>query len=143
MRTTYVRRLISSFSRSSVLVLFKCLWLARQPVETEGLLDVFLDPGDQPRILGLLLADPGGEVGTEFREIPTVVQPAQLLQAVVVHIARRVVERVPEKMHVAALVSRLRQHLADRRPESGVVVGDHELDAIQTPRAGPTVNSAS
>src|SRR6516164_9704536 len=34
-------------------------------------------------------------------------------------------------MHVAALVSRLRQNLTQGRSEPGVIVGDHELDTMQ------------
>ena len=37
-------------------------------------------------------------------------------------------------MHVAALVGRLRQRLAQCRSEPGVIVGDDELDAVQTAR---------
>jgi hypothetical protein len=33
-------------------------------------------------------------------------------------------------MHVAALISRLRQNLAQRRPEAGVIVSDDKLDAV-------------
>jgi hypothetical protein len=38
-------------------------------------------------------------------------------------------------MHVTALVSRFRQHLADRRLQPGVIVGDHELDTGEAPLA--------
>jgi hypothetical protein len=37
-------------------------------------------------------------------------------------------------MHIAALIGRFRQSLAQRRPQPGVVVGDDELDAVQTAR---------
>jgi len=40
-------------------------------------------------------------------------------------------------MEVAALVGSLRQSLAQRRPEAGVIVGDDELDAVQTARLEP------
>jgi hypothetical protein len=59
------------------------------------LLDVLLDPADQPRILSLPLADQGNEVGPRFGEISPIVQPAQFLQAVVVYLARHVVQRTP------------------------------------------------
>lgn len=42
------------------------------------------------------------------------------------------VERVSEKMHVAALVGRFRQNLAQGRSEPGVIVGDDKLDPVQT-----------
>jgi hypothetical protein len=37
-----------------------------------------------------------------------------------------------QQAHVTALVGRFRQHLADRRLQPGVIVGDDELDAMQT-----------
>jgi hypothetical protein len=61
-----------------------------------------------------------------------VVQPGQLAQAVVVDPARHVVERVPQEVHVTALICRLRESLAQCRPEAGVIVGDDKLDAVQT-----------
>src|SRR5438874_7525915 len=54
--------------------------------------------------------------GSGFAGPRTGSQPAQLLQAVVIDPARHVVERVTKKMHVAALISRLRQNLAQRCP---------------------------
>ena len=72
---------------------------------------------------------PGGEVAPGLLAIATVVEPAQLLQAVVVHLARHVVECVPQKMHVTALVDGLGQHLLDGAPEPSMGVGDDELDA--------------
>jgi hypothetical protein len=43
-------------------------------------------------------------------------------QTVVVDVARHVVQRVPEEVHVAALPCGLRQDLDDCLPEPGVVV---------------------
>src|SRR6201982_2967772 len=40
-------------------------------------------------------------------------------------------------MLVAALISRLRQSLAQGRSEAGVIVGDDELDAMQIARLQP------
>ena len=62
------------------------------------------------------LASHGGEVAPHLGDIAPVVDPAQLLQAIVVDLARQVVERVAQEVHVAALPRRLRQHLADRLP---------------------------
>jgi hypothetical protein len=64
-------------------------------------------------------------------EIAAVVNPAQLLQAIVVHFARLVVEGVAQKMHIAALPYGTRQHLADCPLETLVVVGNDKLDAKQ------------
>src|ERR1700757_2326850 len=40
-------------------------------------------------------------------------------------------------MHVAALVSRLRQNLAQRSPQAGMIVGDDKFNAVQTARLEP------
>jgi hypothetical protein len=76
--------------------------LARQPVESQRLLDTLFDPAGQLGIFAGPLGEPGGELAARFAEIAAVVQPTQLLQAVVVDPARHVVERIPEEMHVAA-----------------------------------------
>jgi hypothetical protein len=39
-------------------------------------------------------------------------------------------------MHIAALIGRFRESLAQCRPETGVIVGDDELDTVQTARLG-------
>src|SRR5262249_60665990 len=79
----------------------------------------------------------GGEIAARLDEITPIVQPAQLLQTVVVDPARHVVERVAQKMHIAALVSRFRQNLAQRCPQAGVIVGDDKLDPMETARLQP------
>ena len=58
--------------------------LARQPVEGQGLLDVLLDPAAQLGVGRLPLGEPGREITPGLSEVPSVVQPAQLAQAVVV-----------------------------------------------------------
>src|SRR5690606_9982938 len=63
-----------------------------------------------------------------------VIKPAQLLQAVVAVLPRQVIERVPEKVDVAALPCRFRDHLADRGDQPGMVGGDDQLDALEPAR---------
>src|SRR5450631_2634285 len=87
--------------------------LARQPVEGEGLLDGFLDPADELRIAGSPFGDPCGEVLVSLLDRTTVIEPAQFLQAVVVGLARQVIEGVAEEVDVAALESGFGKHLAD------------------------------
>src|SRR5580704_8250804 len=70
-------------------------------------------------------------------EVAPIIQPAQLLQTVVVDPARDVVERVTQKMHVAALIGRLRQNFAQRCPHAGMIIGHDELDAMKTARLQP------
>src|SRR5438270_6117685 len=72
--------------------------------------------------------------GSGFAGPRTGSQPAQLLQAVVADLARHVVERVGQEIHVAALIGGFRQSLAQRRPEAGVIIGEDELDAVRTAR---------
>src|SRR3546814_13127002 len=77
--------------------------------------------------------EPLGEIGAGLGEVAPVVEPAQFLQAVVVGLPWQVIERVPQEVHVAALVCGAGQHLADRRAQAGMIVGDDELGAMQAP----------
>src|SRR5437764_15126621 len=70
--------------------------------------------------------------GSGFAGPRTGSQPAQLLQTVVVDPAQRVVKRIPQKMHIAALIGRLREGLAQCRPQAGLIVGHDGFDAVQT-----------
>src|SRR5580693_8404889 len=60
-----------------------------------------------------------------------VVEPAQLLQAVVVGLARQVVEGVAQEVDIASLKGGLGEDLTDARAKPGMIVGDDELDAMQ------------
>jgi hypothetical protein len=60
--------------------------------------------------------------------------PAQFLQAVVIGLARQVVEGVAEEVHIAPLEDRFGQDLADRHAKAGVIVGDHELEPFRPHR---------
>ena len=64
------------------------MMLAREPVEGERLLNLFLDPPDEFRIAGSPFGDPCGEVLARPLGRTTVVEPAQFLQAIVVGLAR-------------------------------------------------------
>ena len=110
---------------------------ARQTVEDEGLLDGLLGPGDEAWVARAPFGDPGGEIAPGFLGRAAVVEPAQLLQAVVVGLAGQVVEGVPEEVDVAALEGGLGQDLADGGPEAGMVIGDDELDAGKARRRRP------
>src|SRR5258708_37961983 len=43
-----------------------------------------------------------------------------------------VIERVAQEMHVAALIGRLRENLAQCCPQAGMIVGHDKFDAMQT-----------
>ena len=132
MRTTRVRRLISSLEpleqvgRLQVLVV-----LAREPVDVQRLADLRLDPVGQPRIALRPALEPRLQVLLGLLQVAAVVEPAQLLTAIIIGLAGQVVERVPKKMHVAALPDRLGQQLRNSPLQPGVVVGDDELDPVQ------------
>src|SRR3546814_2931176 len=85
---------------------------ASQPVEGECLLDRLLGPVGEPGIFGAPLGEPLGEIGAGLGEVAPVVEPAQFLQAVVVGLPWQVIERVPQEVHVAALV-RSEEHTSE------------------------------
>lgn len=62
---------------------------------------------------------------------------ARLLQAVVVALARHMIQRVPEEMNITPLPGRLRQNLRDRLAEAGMIVGDHELHTVEAEKLCP------
>lgn len=107
--------------------------LRRKPVKAQRLVDVLLHPCAQLPVPALPLLKPRRQVPARLLQVATVVQPPQLLQAIVVRLARQVVKRVAQKMHVAALPDRFREHFGDARPKTRVVVAHHELHAPQAP----------
>ncbi len=62
--------------------------LARQPVKSQRLIDVFFDPAGEPGILGRPLGKPRRQIAPRLAEIAAIVEPAQFLQAVIVDPAR-------------------------------------------------------
>src|ERR1051326_2773631 len=92
--------------------------LCRQTVERERLFDVLFDPDHQLRVAAFPLRDPRRQIVARFSEVAPFVDPTQLAQAVIVALARKMVQTVPQKVHVAALPGRLRQHLRDRRSKA-------------------------
>jgi hypothetical protein len=87
--------------------------LAREPVESQGLLDGFLDPTDQLRIASSPFGDPCSEVLASLLDRAAVVEPAQFLQAVIVGLSGQMVEGVAKEVDVAALEGGFGQDLAD------------------------------
>src|SRR5687768_15983546 len=72
--------------------------LPRQPVVGQGLVDVLLHPAGELLVARAPLLQPGGEIGARFTQLASVVDPAQLLQAVVVGLARKMFDAVAKKM---------------------------------------------
>ena len=105
--------------------------LPREPVDVQRLPDLRLHPVGQPRIALRPTLEPRLQILLGLLEVAAVVEPAQLLTAIVVGLAGHVVERVPQEVHVAALPDRLGQQLRHSPLQPGVVVGDDELDAVE------------
>jgi hypothetical protein len=105
--------------------------LTWQPEEGQRLFDRLLDPTGQTRIAGRPFGKPGRKISLRLIKVAPIIEPSQLLQAVVTMLAWQVIERVPKEMNVTALPGGLRDHLADRRDETGMIVGDHQFDAPQ------------
>ena len=72
--------------------------LAWQAVEGQRLLDRLLGSGHQARIARLPLGNPGGQIPPGFLDRAAVVEPAQLLQAVIIGLARQVIEGIAEEV---------------------------------------------
>lgn len=108
--------------------------LTRQSDESQRLFDGILGPACQSRTAARPFGKPCGEIGLGLGEIAPVVEPAQLLQAIVAVLSLQVIERVPEEVHVAALPGGFGDHLADRRDQAGMVVRDNQLDALEAAR---------
>ena len=105
--------------------------LERQAIEGERLVDGLLDPGDEFWVAGAPFGDPGRQIAAGLVDRASVVEPAQLLQAVVVGLARQVVAGVAQKVDIAPLEGGLGKDLADAGAKPGMIVGDDELDAIE------------
>lgn len=63
--------------------------------------------------------------------VPPGVDPAQFLQTIVIGLPRKVVQGIPQEMHIAALPSGFGQDLKDRLLQPGVVVGHDEFNTRQ------------
>ena len=87
--------------------------LARQAVEGERLLDGLFDPADEFGVAASPFGDPCSEVLASLLDRAAVVEPAQFLQAIVVGLARQMVQGVTEEVDVTALESGFGKDLAD------------------------------
>ena len=111
--------------------------LAGQAVKVQRLANRRFHPVGELGIPRLPAREPRLEVLLGLFEIPPVVEPAQLLPAIVVGFAGEIVQCVPQKVHVAPLPHRLGQQLPDRPFDPGVIVGDHKLHPPQPARLQP------
>ena len=88
--------------------------LARQAVEVQRLADVRLDPVGELGIARRPAREPRLEILLGFLEIAPVIEPAQLLAAVVVGLPREIVERIAEEVDVAPALQGFLGHLIAR-----------------------------
>jgi hypothetical protein len=107
------------------------MMLARQAIEGEGLFDRFLAPADELWIARAPFGDPCGQVDASLLDRASVVEPAQLLQAIVIGLARQMVEGVAQEVDVASLEGGFGEDFAHGRAQSGMIIGDDELDPMQ------------
>jgi hypothetical protein len=70
------------------------IMLKRQTVIVEGLRNVFLNPFAQFRVLFLPAIKPLGQILLGFAQIAAVVEPAKLLEAVIICFSRQVVQSI-------------------------------------------------
>ena len=68
--------------------------LAGQAVEGEGLLDIVFNPADELFVAAAPFGDPSREIAAGFLDRASIVESAQLLQAVAVGLARQMVESI-------------------------------------------------
>ena len=104
-----------------------------ETVKGQRLADMVLDPVRELGIFRRPLRKPRRQIALGLREIPPVVQPAQLRKTVVVGITGQVIQRIAEEMDIAPLPGGIGQHLGEGFFEPRMIVGDDELDAVEAP----------
>src|SRR5208337_2031632 len=85
--------------------------LERQTVIVKRFSYVFFDPCAQLRIFFLPAVQPLGQVLLGLAEITPVINPAKLLEAVIICLSRQVIQGVSQEMNIAALPNRFWQNL--------------------------------
>lgn len=70
-----------------------------QPIEAERFFKVFFDLGAELGVAFAPFQQPGRKILARFLRVPPIVDPAQLLQAVVVGLARQIIERVAQEVN--------------------------------------------
>src|SRR6202171_6672464 len=108
--------------------------LAGESIEAESFFELLFDPGGQPAILPRPPRQPSRQIAACPGQIAAGVKPAQLLQAIVIDLARYIVQGVAEEMDVATLPDGFRQDFANRRLEPRMIVGDDQLHAVEPAR---------
>jgi len=96
--------------------------LPRQPIKAERFFNIFFHPDTELGIPFAPLQQPGRQILAGFLRVPPIINPAQLLQAIIVSFARQVVERIAQEVNVAALPDCLGQCFLNRPAQAGMIV---------------------
>ena len=102
-----------------------------QTIEAECFFNVLFHPGAELGIPFAPLQQPSRQVLARFLGAATILDPAQLLQTIVVCLAWQRVERIAQEVNLAALPHGLRQCFWKRTPQARMIVADHELHSVQ------------
>jgi hypothetical protein len=93
--------------------------LAWEAVEAQRFFEVLFHPGSEPRVFARPPRQPGRQIAECFsQQIAAGIEPAQLLQAIVVDLARYVVQGVTQEMDVAALPDGFRPGWCSLQPSA-------------------------
>ena len=91
--------LVESFEQVRALEML--VVLARQHVERPGLGDVVLGPVGELGVARLPALEPGCQIRLRLLDVTACIDPAQLLQAIVISLARQIVQGVAQEVNVA------------------------------------------
>ncbi len=103
--------------------------LQGQSVEGESLADILFYPLTEFRVFYLPAFQPWRQVFLRLGQISAVVEPAQFLQAVIQSLSGQMIQGVSQKVNIAALPDRLRDHCGNGSLESRMIIRGHELHA--------------
>ncbi len=84
-----------------------------ETVKGQRLTDRILDPVRELGVFRRPLRQPRRQIALGLREIPPVVQPAQLLETVIISLAGEVIQRMAEEVDRAPLSGGIGQHLGE------------------------------
>ena len=80
-----------------------CMMLARQAIEAQRFFDVLFYLSAKPAVAPTPLSEPSCQIPSSFRRIPPVVNLAQLLQAIIVRLTRKISQGIAQEMNMTSL----------------------------------------
>lgn len=104
--------------------------LPRQAIEAERFFDILFHPSAKLGVAFSSLQQPRRKILSCLLSVAAIIDPAQLLKAIIIGFARQVVERIPQEVNVAALPDRLRQRLLNGAAQTGMIVAEDELHSV-------------